>query len=144
MDNLSKKDRSLNMSHIKSKNTSLEILVRKKLFADGFRYKINDSSLPGKPDIVLPKYHTVIFVNGCFWHRHNCKLATIPKTNTEFWKKKFKKNEENDEKNYRLLRNYGWHVIVVWECEIKEDVDKLIKSIEKELKDYLLSDVLYE
>ena len=69
----------LNMSHIKSKNTSLEILVRKKLFADGFRYKINDSSLPGKPDIVLPKYHTVIFVNGCFWHRHNCKLATIPK-----------------------------------------------------------------
>ncbi|ERK47637.1 very short patch repair endonuclease [Faecalitalea cylindroides] len=144
MDNLSKKDRSLNMSHIKGKNTSLEILVRKKLFADGFRYKINDSSLPGKPDIVLPKYHTVIFVNGCFWHRHNCKLATIPKTNTEYWINKFKKNEENDEKNYRLLRNYGWHVIVVWECEIKEDVDKLIKSIEKELKDYLLNDVLYE
>ena len=132
------------MSHIKGKNTSLEILVRKKLFADGFRYKINDSSLPGKPDIVLPKYHTVIFVNGCFWHRHNCKLATIPKTNTEYWINKFKKNEENDEKNYRLLRNYGWHVIVVWECEIKEDVDKLIKSIEKELKDYLLNDVLYE
>lgn len=144
MDNLSKKDRSLNMSHIKGKNTSLEILVRKKLFADGFRYKKNDSSLPGKPDIVLPKYHTVIFVNGCFWHRHNCKLATIPKTNTEYWINKFKKNEENDEKNYRLLRNYGWHVIVVWECEIKEDVDKLIKSIEKELKDYLLNDVLYE
>lgn len=144
MDNLSKKDRSLNMSHIKGKNTSLEILVRKKLFADGFRYKINDSSLPGKPDIVLPKYHTVIFVNGCFWHRHNCKLAAIPKTNTEYWINKFKKNEENDEKNYRLLRNYGWHVIVVWECEIKEDVDKLIKSIEKELKDYLLNDVLYE
>lgn len=140
MDNLSKKDRSLNMSHIKSKNTSLEILVRKKLFADGFRYKINDSSLPGKPDIVLPKYHTVIFVNGCFWHRHNCKLATIPKTNTEYWINKFKKNEENDEKNYRLLRNYGWHVIVVWECEIKEDIDKLISTIEEELRDYLLYD----
>ncbi len=140
MDNLSKKDRSLNMSHIKGKNTSLEILVRKKLFADGFRYKINDSSLPGKPDIVLPKYHTVIFVNGCFWHRHNCKLATIPKTNTEYWINKFKKNEENDEKNYRLLRNYGWHVIVVWECEIKEDIDKLISTIEEELRDYLLYD----
>ena len=140
MDNLSQKDRSLNMSHIKSKNTSLEILVRKKLFADGFRYKINDSSLPGKPDIVLPKYHTVIFVNGCFWHRHNCKLATIPKTNTEYWINKFKKNEENDEKNYRLLRNYGWHVIVVWECEIKEDIDKLISTIEEELRDYLLYD----
>lgn len=128
------------MSHIKGKNTSLEILVRKKLFADGFRYKINDSSLPGKPDIVLPKYHTVIFVNGCFWHRHNCKLATIPKTNTEYWINKFKKNEENDEKNYRLLRNYGWHVIVVWECEIKEDIDKLISTIEEELRDYLLYD----
>lgn len=140
MDNLSKKDRSLNMSHIKGKNTSLEILVRKKLFADGFRYKTNDSSLPGKPDIVLPKYHTVIFVNGCFWHRHNCKLATIPKTNTEYWINKFKKNEENDEKNYRLLRNYGWHVIVVWECEIKEDIDKLISTIEEELRDYLLYD----
>lgn len=140
MDNLSKENRSLNMSHIRSKNTSLEILVRKKLFADGFRYRINDPSLPGKPAIVLPKYHTVIFVNGCFWHRHNCKLATIPKTNTDFWIRKFKKNQENDEKNYQLLRNYGWHVIVVWECEIKEDIDKLINSIEEELMDYLLND----
>lgn len=140
MDNLSKENRSLNMSHIRSKNTSLEILVRKKLFADGFRYRINDPSLPGKPDIVLPKYHTVIFVNGYFWHRHNCKLATIPKTNTDFWIRKFKKNQENDEKNYQLLRNYGWHVIIVWECEIKEDIDKLISTIEEELRDYLLYD----
>ena len=120
MDNLTHDQRSKNMSHIKSKNTSLEILVRKRLFSDGFRYRINVSKLPGKPDIVLPKYHTVIFVNGCFWHRHNCKKATIPKTNTDFWTTKFERNVKNDELNYSLLRNLGWHVIVVWECELKK------------------------
>ena len=85
MDKLTKEQRSINMSHIRGKNTSLEITVRKRLFADGFRYRINVPDLPGKPDIVLPKYRTVIFVNGCFWHRHNCKRATIPKTNTDYW-----------------------------------------------------------
>lgn len=138
MDKLTKEQRSINMSHIRGKNTSLEIAVRKRLFADGFRYRINVSNLPGKPDIVLPKYRTVIFVNGCFWHRHNCKRATTPKTNTDYWMNKFEKNVQNDEKNYALLRNLGWHVIVVWECEIKADFDKLISSIEDELKFYLL------
>ena len=113
MDKLTKEQRSINMSHIRGKNTSLEITVRKRLFADGFRYRINVPDLPGKPDIVLPKYRTVIFVNGCFWHRHNCKRATIPKTNTDYWIKKFENNVKNDEKNYALLRNLGWHVIVV-------------------------------
>ena len=136
MDKLTKEQRSINMSHIKDKNTSLEIAVRKRLFADGFRYRINVSNLPGKPDIVLPKYNTVIFVNGCFWHRHSCKRATIPKTNTDYWIKKFENNVKNDEKNYALLRNLGWHVIVVWECEIKSDFDKLISSVEGELKFY--------
>lgn len=136
MDKLTKEQRSINMSHIKGKNTSLEIAVRKRLFADGFRYRINVSNLPGKPDIVLPKYNTVIFVNGCFWHRHSCKRATIPKTNTDYWIKKFENNVKNDEKNYALLRNLGWHVIVVWECEIKSDFDKLISSVEGELKFY--------
>ena len=136
MDTLTHKQRSKNMSHIKSKNTSLEIAVRKRLFADRFRYRKNVSNLPGKPDIVLPKYHTVIFVNGCFWHRHNCKRATTPKTNTNYWMNKFEKNVQNDEKNYALLRNLGWHVIVVWECEIKSDFDKLISSVEDELKSY--------
>ena len=136
MDKLTKEQRSINMSHIRGKNTSLEIAVRKRLFADGFRYRINVSNLPGKPDIVLPKYNTVIFVNGCFWHRHSCKRATIPKTNTDYWIKKFENNVKNDEKNYALLRNLGWHVIVVWECEIKSDCDKLISSVEGELKFY--------
>ena len=136
MDKLTKEQRSINMSHIRGKNTSLEIVVRKRLFADGFRYRINVSNLPGKPDIVLPKYNTVIFVNGCFWHRHSCKRATIPKTNTDYWIKKFENNVKNDEKNYALLRNLGWHVIVVWECEIKSDFDKLISSVEGELKFY--------
>lgn len=134
MDKLTKEQRSINMSHIRGKNTSLEIAVRKRLFADGFRYRINVSNLPGKPDIVLPKYNTVIFVNGCFWHRHNCKRATTPKTNTDYWMNKFEKNVQNDEKNYALLRNLGWHVIVVWECEIKFDFDKLISSVENELR----------
>lgn len=134
MDKLTKEQRSINMSHIRGKNTSLEIAVRKRLFADGFRYRINVSNLPGKPDIVLPKYNTVIFVNGCFWHRHNCKRATTPKTNTDYWMNKFEKNVQNDEKTYALLRNLGWHVIVVWECEIKFDFDKLISSVENELR----------
>lgn len=136
MDTLTHKQRSKNMSHIKSKNASLEIDVRKRLFADGFRYKINVSNLPEKSDIVLPKYRTVIFVNGCFWHRHNCKRATTPKTNTDYWIKKFEKNVKNDDKNYALLRNLGRHVIVVWECEIKSNFDKLISSVEGELKSY--------
>ena len=139
---MTKEQRHRNMSHIKSKNTSLEILVRKRLFRDGFRYRINVSNLPGKPDIVLPKYHTVIFVNGCFWHRHNCKLATMPKTHTDFWKRKFEQNVKNDLANHKKLRNLGWHVIILWECEIKEDFEQLIKMTENEMKQYYMIDSL--
>ena len=142
MDTMTKEQRHQNMSHIKSKNTSLEILVRKRLFHDGFRYRINVSTLPGKPDIVLPKYHTVIFVNGCFWHRHNCKLATMPKTHTDFWKRKFEQNVKNDLANHKKLRNLGWHVIILWECEIKEDFEQLIKMTENEMKQYYMIDSL--
>lgn len=142
MDTMTKEQRHRNMSHIKSKNTSLEILVRKRLFHDGFRYRINVSDLPGKPDIVLPKYHTVIFVNGCFWHRHNCKLATMPKTHTDFWKRKFEQNVKNDLANHKKLRNLGWHVIILWECEIKEDFEQLIKMTENEMKQYYMIDSL--
>ncbi|MBE6119592.1 MAG: DNA mismatch endonuclease Vsr [Erysipelotrichaceae bacterium] len=142
MDTMTKEQRHQNMSHIKSKNTSLEMLVRKRLFHDGFRYRINVSNLPGKPDIVLPKYHTVIFVNGCFWHRHNCKLATMPKTHTDFWQRKFEQNVKNDLANHKKLRNMGWHVIILWECEIKEDFEQLIKVTENEMKQYYMIDSL--
>ena len=112
--------RSYNMSRIRGKNTKPEELVRKYLFAHGFRYRKNDARLPGKPDIVLPKYKTVIFVNGCFWHAHEgCRYFVWPKNNAEFWKKKIGGNIERDARNQTLLTELGWRVIVVWECELK-------------------------
>jgi len=112
--------RSYNMSQIKGKNTKPEILVRKFLFANGFRYRLHDKKLPGKPDIVLPKYKTVIFVNGCFWHGHkNCKYFTVPKTRTKWWSDKIKSNQRNDKKNIKLLIKDGWHVITLWQCDLK-------------------------
>ena len=115
-----KTTRSYNMSRIRNKDTKPEILVRKFLFANGFRYRLNDKKLPGKPDIVLPKYKTVIFVNGCFWHGHkNCKYFKLPKTRTEWWKEKIEGNIKNDIKKHNQLRDAGFRVIVVWECEVK-------------------------
>lgn len=115
-----KATRSYNMSRIKSKNTKPEILVRKFLFANGFRYRLNDKKLPGKPDIVLPKYKTVIFVNGCFWHGHeNCKYFKLPAKRTEWWKEKFERNIRNDNIEHAQLTNAGYKVIVIWECEVK-------------------------
>ena len=113
--------RSYNMSCVKSKNTKPEIWVRKYLFACGFRYRINVKKLPGTPDIVLPKYKTAIFVNGCFWHMHeNCKYSSIPKNNHEFWEKKLTGNVKRDRDNYKKLEDMGIKVIVVWGCEIKK------------------------
>lgn len=115
-----KATRSYNMSRIKSKNTKPEILVRLFLFANGFRYRLNDKKLPGKPDIVLLKYKTAIFVNGCFWHGHeNCKYFKLPVTRRDWWKEKIEKNKENDLKKLTLLKEAGFKVIVIWECEIK-------------------------
>ena len=115
--------RSYNMSRIRGRNTKPEELVRKYLFAQGFRYRKNDARLPGKPDIVLPKYKTVIFVNGCFWHAHEgCRYFVWPKNNAEFWKKKIGGNVERDAKNQRLLKELGWRIIVVWECELKHSL----------------------
>ena len=120
MDNRSKAARSRNMSHIHSKDTKPEEIVRKYLFSRGLRYRKNVSDLPGKPDIVLPKYKTVVFVNGCFWHAHEgCKWFVAPKTNTEFWNKKFAYNVRRDKANYQKLQDLGWNVIIVWECEIR-------------------------
>ena len=132
-----KQTRSYNMSQIKSKDTKPEILVRKFLFANGFRYKLYDKKLPGKPDIVLPKYKTVIFVHGCFWHGHKnlpdrqagCKYFVVPKTRTKWWLNKINANKANDENAVNALRKDGWKVITVWECKLKPA--KLKKTFEK-------------
>lgn len=127
--------RSYNMSRIRSKNTKPEELVRKYLFSRGFRYRKNDTKLPGKPDIVLPKYKAVIFVNGCFWHGHEgCRYFVWPKSNAEFWKEKIAGNIQRDRQNHQLLRQQGWHVIDVWGCELKKDVaqqtlDRLVQDL---------------
>ena len=121
-DRITEEQRSWNMGQIKGKDTSIEIIVRKYLFHHGFRYRKNVTTLPGKPDILLPKYKTVIFVNGCFWHHHyGCKLAYIPKTNIEYWIDKFNTNIENDIKHEKELKQMGYKVITVWECELKRD-----------------------
>ena len=123
MDVHSKEKRSYNMSRIKGKNTKPEEIVRKYLFSKGFRYRKNDKRLPGTPDIVLPKYKTAIFVNGCFWHGHkDCRYFVVPKTNTDFWLNKINANTERDKRNIETLKKLGWNVIVVWECELKPKV----------------------
>lgn len=122
------------MSKIGGKNTKPEILVRKFLFSKGFRYRINVKTLPGKPDIVLPKYKTVIFVNGCFWHGHNCKKGKLPSSNIDFWKEKISNNKSRDDKNSDLLIKLGWKVIIIWQCEISK-IDDRIKILNKLLED---------
>ena len=136
-DSLTAQKRSWNMSRIKGKDTKIEISVRKYLFAKGFWFRKNDKRYPGKPDVVLTKYKTVIFVNGCFWHRHSgCKDATIPKTRTDFWLEKLNRNVANDEKNIRLLTDDGWSVIVLWECELEKNFED---TMEKTIKRIMLN-----
>jgi DNA mismatch endonuclease (patch repair protein) len=130
------------MSKIRSKDTKPEMALRKALFARGFRYRLNEIKLPGKPDIVLPKHKTVIFLHGCFWHRHEgCRYAYTPKTNTEFWVDKFASNSQRDKINAEKLIALGWNLITVWECEIrhkyKRDITSLIDKVETEIfRDY--------
>ena len=118
------------MSRIRGKDTSIEVKVRKYLFSKGFRYRKNDKLLPGKPDVVLPKYHTVIFVHGCFWHRHpGCKDAATPKTRTAFWQDKFNRNVANDEKHRKELIDMGFQVVVLWECEITKHFEGTMEAV---------------
>jgi DNA mismatch endonuclease, patch repair protein len=114
-----KETRSYNMSQIKGKNTKPEMLVRKFLHANGFRYRLHVKDLPGKPDIVLPKYKTVIFVHGCFWHEHGCHLFKWPSTNQEFWKNKISENIERDKRAIKVLKKLEWKIIILWECDLK-------------------------
>jgi DNA mismatch endonuclease (patch repair protein) len=134
MDIISEAHRSWNMAQIKSADTSPEVMVRSALHRRGFRFRKNVKDLPGKPDIVLPKYGTVIFVHGCFWHRHKCSRASTPKSNVLFWDAKFKRNVENDKKHARELRRLGWRVITIWECRLLSSFDTVMNSVVKRLR----------
>ena len=123
------------MSHNRAQNTGPELKLRHALWQKGFRYRVNDKRLPGSPDIVLPKYRTVIFVHGCFWHGHkDCKNATTPKSNTEFWKTKITRNQQRDQEVWRQLEAKGWSVIIVWECQLKKAVlEETIQRVDAEI-----------
>lgn len=135
VDKHSKEIRSYNMSRIRSKDTKLEEIVRKYLFSRGLRYRKNDKRYPGNPDIVLPKYKTMIFINGCFWHMHEgCSKFVLPKTNTEYWIPKLKRNKQRDSINIKLLEKSGWRVLIIWECEItKDNREKRLETLYKEI-----------
>lgn len=127
--------RSYNMSMIKGRDTKPEIIVRKFLFSKGYRYRVNYSKLPGKPDIVLTKQKAAIFVNGCFWHGHEgCKYFVVPKTRTRWWLDKINKTKERDQINYKKLTETNWRIIVVWECELKHDSRNRLSSIKEEIE----------
>lgn len=123
------------MSHNRAKNTGPELMLRRALWRRGFRYRVNVKRLPGSPDIVLPKYRTSIFVHGCFWHGHkDCKNATTPKTNTDFWTAKIARNQQRDQEVWRQLEAKGWNVIIVWECQLKKAVlEETISRVEAEI-----------
>jgi len=134
VDHLSKEKRSKIMSSIRSKDTKPEMVVRSILHRMGYRFRLYRKDLPGKPDIVLPKYKTVIFVNGCFWHRHRgCKYCKTPKSNQIYWESKFQKNVDRDKKNRRLLKKQGWKCIIIWECKTNnpQAIKKLFKELSK-------------
>lgn len=122
------------MSRIRGKDTQVEVKVRKYLFSKGFRYRKNVTDLPGKPDIVLPKYKTVVFIHGCFWHRHpGCKYSYTPKSNIEFWEKKFSANIKNDDIKRKQLEDDGWRVIVLWECDVERRFEQTMEKLVSEL-----------
>lgn len=139
MDVHSKEIRSYNMSRIKGKNTKPEEIVRKYLFSQGFRYRKNDKKLPGHPDIVLPKYKTVIFVNGCFWHGHEgCKYFVWPANNAEFWREKITTNIQRDKSKNEQLKALGWRVITVWECELKKHrIEQTMSNLQSTIRQLL-------
>lgn len=126
--------RSFNMSRIKGKNTKPEMIVRQWLWQNGYRYRLHRKDLPGKPDIVFSGRKKVIFINGCFWHKHNCKYFKWPKSNTKFWRQKIEANVRRDVDNYISLNTTGWNYMVVWECEIKE---KNLKPLWERIKVFL-------
>lgn len=134
-----KSTRSYNMSRIRATNTKPELLVRRYLHALGFRYTLHNKKLPGKPDIILPKYKTIIFVHGCFWHGHNnCKYYVVPKTRTDWWLNKINTNKDNDVRATKALKKAGWKIIIVWECSLKPaKIDKTLSALLKKINNNL-------
>lgn len=123
-------ERSERMRKIKGKDTKIEVQIRSELFKRGYRFRKNDKRFPGTPDIVIPKYKTVIFINGCFWHHHSgCKLAQVPKAREAFWMEKFQRNKEKDIENIRAIQAMGWQVVTLWECEIKKHFETTIEKL---------------
>ena len=135
MDKVSKEKRSEIMSKVKSANSKAEMRVRSRLHLKGYRFKLHDKGLAGKPDIVLPKHETVIFVHGCFWHRHNCKQATTPASNADYWNAKFARNVARFKEVKRELKRAGWRILTIWECQAKTD-EQVDKWIARNLKPY--------
>jgi len=127
------------MSRIRGTNTKPELQIRKLLFAEGFRYKLNDASLPGKPDLVFPKYKAVIFVHGCFWHGHGCRLFKVPETNREFWVTKIANNRANDSRCRKALQRCGWRILTIWECALRGPGRLDPAKIASAASDWLLS-----
>jgi len=126
-DRFCKEHRSWLMSRVRGRDTGPERIVRSMLHRLGFRYRLHDPGLPGRPDLVLPKYRAVVFVHGCFWHRHRgCRRAATPKTNTQFWRRKFQKNRMRDERNRRKLSALGWKVVLIWECQVYADPHRAV------------------
>ena len=139
-DKMTPQQRHYCMSRIRGKATKPELLVRHWLWSHGYRYRLNVKSVPGKPDIVLRKYRTAIFVNGCFWHGHEgCSLYSVPKSNTDFWMAKVQRNRERDQQEYKALHNAGWQVIVIWECQLKKNtMEEAMHGVEHMLSHNLL------
>lgn len=126
------------MSGIKGKDTKPELTIRKELFNRGFRFKLHDKELPGKPDLVLPKYDSIIFIHGCFWHRHNCHLFKWPSTRPEFWRSKINRNVEVDNKNYKELKGEGWYILTIWECALKGKTKRSLEDVINKTANWLI------
>ncbi|MCJ9430729.1 very short patch repair endonuclease [Kordiimonas marina] len=137
-DRLSKEHRSWNMSRVRCENTKPEKMLRSMLHRTGYRFRVNVAGIPGKPDIVLKKYRTVIFVDGCFWHRHEgCKKASMPKTRRSFWENKFQENIERDLRQTKQLQEHGWNVIRIWECELEKSPDLSLEAVVKKIQEVI-------
>lgn len=144
MDIVDKETRSRMMAAVKGRNTRYEIAIRKRLFSKGFRYRINSGNLPGRPDIVLPKYRTIIFINGCFWHYHECHLSRLPKSRVEWWREKLEANRQRDTRNIDLLMSESWRVLIIWECSFRHSglrKESEFDRICEIASDFILSDI---